>query len=107
MKILSTWSSVPPGGHVVGEDGSRAGRLSHGPAQSEVAHLDVAVRVQQDIGWLDVSVQQVCRVQVLERFQELPDDVLLVDIGQYPRSNHRMQVYSGHDNVSIFLYECR
>ncbi len=92
LKCCITWCSVPPGGHVVGEYGSRPGRLSHRPAQAEVAHLDVAVCIQQDIGRFDVSVQQVCRVQILERFQKLPNDVLLVDVRQYPRSNHRMQV---------------
>ena len=67
----------------------------------------MAVSVQQDIGWLDVSVQQVCRVQVLERFQELPDDIFLVDIGQYTRSNHRMQVYIYIARLLIIIYSFR
>ena len=68
------------------------GGFRHRAAQSEVADLDVAVRVDQQVAGLDVAVQKFRRVQVLERFDKLVYDVLLVDVLQDVCSNHRMQI---------------
>ena len=40
----------------------------------------MALGVQQQVTWLQISVQQVGRVHILETLQHLVDDVLLVDV---------------------------
>lgn len=64
----------------------------HTQTDTTTLYLDVAVGVEQHVGRLDVSVQQVGGVQVLEGFQQLPDDVFLVDVRQDARTNHGVQV---------------
>eukprot|EP00971_Amphidinium_carterae_P159801 3168407-Amphidinium_carterae.1 len=39
--------------------------------QAKIANFHVAIRIQQDVGRFDVSVQHLCRVHVLQRLQQL------------------------------------
>mmetsp|Transcript_33887 Transcript_33887/g.100659 ORF Transcript_33887/g.100659 Transcript_33887/m.100659 type:complete len:438 (+) Transcript_33887:197-1510(+) len=54
--------------------------LHDAPGQAEVADLHLAVGVQEDVRGLDVAVQHRPRVHVLQRLEQLVDDVLLVDL---------------------------
>ncbi len=63
-----------------------------GACESEVGDLGVAFRVEQNIGWLQIAVQNIGRVQVLQTFHDLVDYVLLMNFLQDVRSDHSMQV---------------
>lgn len=52
----------------------------------------MAVRIQQHVAGLDVSVQQVSGVQVFQGLEQLPYDVFLVDVSKDTGANYRMQV---------------
>jgi hypothetical protein len=95
-----TWCAIPASGDIVRQDGLRTSRLSNGPTQTEITYFDVAVGIQEDVGWFDVSVQEVCRVQVLECLQQLPNDVFLVDICEDACSNDSVQ-------VSLHVVKCK
>ena len=101
------WSSVPAGGDVVGQHGGGASGVGDRPAETEVAHFDVAVGVEEDVGGLDVSVEELGRVKVLESLEQLPGDVLLVNISEDACSYHSMEVclhmVKGEVDVSIIL----
>ena len=45
--------------HIICEYGCGSGSLRHGATKAEIAHLDVAVGVQQEVGRLDIAMQQV------------------------------------------------
>jgi hypothetical protein len=52
----------------------------------------VALRVQQQVGGLQVTVKQVGRVHVLEALEDLVHDVLLVNVFEDIGSNDGVQV---------------
>ncbi len=52
----------------------------------------MAFGVEQQIAWLKVSVEQVSRVHVLQTFEHLVDNVLLVDVLQYVGADHSMKI---------------
>jgi len=85
--------AVPAGGDVVGQHGAARGfHAGDGPAEPEVADADVAVGVEQQVGGLDVAVEQAGGVHEEEGAQELVDDVLLVDLLEDVRPDHGVQV---------------
>ena len=57
-----------------------------------VRYLHEAVRVEQQVGRLDVSVQQIGRVHEFEGLEQLPHDVLLVDVLQDVGADRGVQV---------------
>lgn len=67
----------------------------------------MAFRVQKQVTWLQITMQKVGRMHVLQTFQALVHDVLLVDILKDVSSDNCMQV-SIHEikdqiDVSIIL----
>mmetsp|Transcript_31866 Transcript_31866/g.98600 ORF Transcript_31866/g.98600 Transcript_31866/m.98600 type:complete len:389 (+) Transcript_31866:276-1442(+) len=67
--------TVPARDDVVGEDGVLVG-VVEGPGQPIVAHLEVAVDVDEEVTGLQIAVHDLRRVQVLEPAQHLVDEVL-------------------------------
>ncbi|KAH3685822.1 hypothetical protein WICPIJ_003209, partial [Wickerhamomyces pijperi] len=56
------WGSVPPGGHVVGDGMWSLFQVhwSDTSGQSEITDLEVPLVVDQDVAWLQVSVNDIC-----------------------------------------------
>ena len=52
----------------------------------------MALRIEEDVGGLEVAVQNISRVEVLETLHDLVDDVLFVDVLEDARSDHRVHV---------------
>jgi len=66
--------------------------LRNRPCEPKVCQLQVTLRVQQQIGGFEVSVDEFTCVEVLECLQQLLNDVLLVDVFQDVSSDDCMQV---------------
>ena len=74
---------VPSGGHVLGHKSSVLLGVFQKPAgQPEVADLELAVGVDEQVARLQVAVEHVGRVDVLEPTQHLVDEGLVVRVGQ-------------------------
>ena len=67
-----------------------------GPREAKVAHLEVAVRVQEQVRRLEVAVDHVGRVQGLEGAEGLVDEVLWVVV---------REVLCPDDTVHVGLHE--
>jgi hypothetical protein len=52
----------------------------------------MTIGVQEKIGRLHISMEKICRVKEFESFQELPDNIFLVDILQNSCTDDSMQV---------------
>lgn len=52
----------------------------------------MAVRVEEEVRRLDIPVDELGRVHVIERLEELVDDVLLVDLLEDARADDGVQV---------------
>ena len=74
--------------HGRGRKRTRATKLS----VARGTHLHETVPVKQKVGRLDVAVHEPGRVHVLERTEQLPDDVLLVHLFQDLCSDRGVQV---------------
>ena len=70
---------VPSRGHVLRQHlvGDLLGAVDR-PRQPEIGDLRVALRVEQQVARLQIPVDKFPRMHVLERFEELIDDKLLV-----------------------------
>lgn len=84
--------TVPASGHIFRHEarvvvgrGSRAG-------QTEITHFQITVGVEQQIGGLEITVQDVGGVHGLEGTQCLVDKVLAVIVGQILRANDTVHV---------------
>ena len=73
--------TVPPRHHIFGQQGTFR-RIPHlltvqnTTCQTKVAHLQVTIRVDQQVRRLQVAMQHIRRVDVLQRPQHLVDEVL-------------------------------
>lgn len=71
--------AVPPSRHIFGH---QAGFLPSGragldaPRKAEIAYFQVAVCVEEEIGWFEIAVDNVSAVDGLEGSQGLVDEVL-------------------------------
>mmetsp|Transcript_7065 Transcript_7065/g.28699 ORF Transcript_7065/g.28699 Transcript_7065/m.28699 type:complete len:582 (-) Transcript_7065:145-1890(-) len=75
--------AVPPGGDVVRpEHGRRSAVVKRRSRQAEVANLELAIRVGQDVLGLQVPVVHVRGVNVLEPSQQLVEEELVVLVRQ-------------------------
>lgn len=89
------WGSVPSRGNVFGHESRIVLLGSGGSRQTKVTHLQVTVRVEKEIGGLEISVENVGRVHSLQCAQGLVDEVLAMVI---------RQVLSADDSVHIRLH---
>ena len=78
-------------------------RLLLSTPSARAAHLHQAFGVEQEVGRLDVAMEQTSRVHVLERFEQLIDNVLLVDILKDIAADRRVQVglHELEDDIDI------
>ena len=83
---------VPPGGHVLSEDPRvvMAG-VTH-TSQSKVTDLQVAVGVQEDVGGLEVPMEDIGRVYVFESSENLIEKVANVVRGKFLRSEQFVEI---------------
>jgi hypothetical protein len=65
-------------------------------SETKVADFQIAVSVQEEVGWLQISVEDVCRVHRFQGAESLIDEVLAVVVGE---------VLSSDDSVHISLHE--
>ena len=64
--------------------------------KTEVAKLDLALIVDEDVGTLDVAVQEVLPVGVVEPFQHLLHDGRVERVGEFDLQSHRQLYFSIH-----------
>lgn len=87
--------TVPPCGDVLRHEarllaaGVRRARAAREP---EVAHLEITVRVEEQVRGLQIAVDDVRGVHRLQRAERLVDEVLAVVIGQRLRPDDAVQV---------------
>jgi len=90
------WSAVPASGDVLGHETrvvlSRCGRA----CKTEVADLKIAVGVQEEVGWLEIAVENIGGVHGLQCAKGLVDEVLAVVI---------REILGANDAVHIRLHE--
>ena len=81
--------AIPPRRDVVGQDG--VGRHRHHfvvrwvqlcPGQTEIAYLEVAVLIKEQVARLEVAMQDARAVDVLETAQELVQEILVMLVRQ-------------------------
>ena len=60
------WCSVPPGGHIFGQEPSMIVFWVSNSCKAKVTNFEVARSVQQKIAWLEVSMKNISRVNVFE-----------------------------------------
>jgi hypothetical protein len=86
-------SPIPPGGDALSHDRVLLvlGR-GHAAHKSEVAELDVAVGVEENVGGFQVAVDQVGAVQVFQGFGDLVHDVFVMHLFQDALRNYVVQV---------------
>jgi len=96
-------SSVPPGNDVLGEG---SGALFVATSKTEVADLEVAVLVKEKVAGLEITMDNVGRVDVETSSEQLVHEVLAVVVCQIlTRVNHTVHVrlHQVGDDVNIFV----
>ena len=63
--------SVPSCGDSLGHDILVSFDIGYAADQSEIAELDLAIRVDEDVGWLQIAVEDRSAVQVFQRTSDL------------------------------------
>ncbi|GIX62733.1 uncharacterized protein BcabD6B2_21680 [Babesia caballi] len=101
--------TVPPGRDVVREDRRLVGDLivRDAPREPEIRQLDVAFRIQQNVGRLQVPVQQVAGVDVVDGLNNLVENVLFVHLLQniYPDNGVqiRVDILEGEVEIAVIF----
>ena len=101
------WRAVPAGGDILGHEARlapvRLGRLGRA-REAEVADLEVAVGVKEQIGRLEITVNHISRVERLDRAQRLVGEVLDVVVRESLGTDHPVQVrlHQLLDKVHLF-----
>lgn len=62
------------------------------PCETEVAHFEIAVGVDEQVRWLQVPVHDIRRVDGLEGTEDLVDEVLAMVVGQGLCSDDPVQI---------------
>mmetsp|Transcript_12798 Transcript_12798/g.21944 ORF Transcript_12798/g.21944 Transcript_12798/m.21944 type:complete len:203 (-) Transcript_12798:1042-1650(-) len=85
MREHELWSAVPSRDNVI-RLLSRIFRIEVS-CQTEIANLEIAVGVDQDVGRFQITMQHFCRVQILHGTHHLVDEILALVIEQllFPR----------------------
>ncbi len=89
------WGAIPAGRDVFCHEarlGPRRLRGLNGARKAEVADLEVTIGVEKEVRRLEVAVDDVCRVQRLERAQILIDKVLCVVVREVLRADDAVHV---------------
>ena len=80
-------STVPPGGHVFGHEALISPRFNVviiirlvPSGQTKITDLQLAISVNEEIAWLEISMDDIGRVDVLESAQSLIDKRLKMGI---------------------------
>lgn len=84
--------AIPPGSDVLGHEARVLIGSEHGASQSEVAHFEVAVGIEQDVARLEVAMNDVGAVHGLERTQSLVGEVLAVVVRELLGTDNAMKV---------------
>ena len=87
------WRAVPARSDVVGED--RVDEFFDSldpPSQPKVRQLDLTLFIYQNIGWLQVPVDDLRRVNILESTQQLPSNIADLDIAATAGTDHSVQI---------------
>ena len=77
-------------------------RVQLGPSQAEIAYLQIAVLVQQQVARLEVAMQDAGAVDVLEPAQQLVQEVLVVLVRQAELLAHHWVAEKGRGRGSPF-----
>ena len=75
------------------------------PSETEVSYFDITLRIEQNIRRFEVTMKNISRVEILETFQYLVDDVLFVDVFENVSSDDSVHVdFHGIEyQVNIFI----
>lgn len=78
------WGSVPSRGYIFSHVASiLLGVDGEATSQAEIADLELAVCVDQQVSWLKVTMQHVRRVDIFQAAKNLVDEGLEVSVGQW------------------------
>jgi hypothetical protein len=61
-------------------------------SEAEIANLKVAIGIEKQVGWLEISVEYVCGVHSLEGTEGLVDEVLAMVIRQILCTNNTVHI---------------
>src|SRR5271155_3983468 len=77
------WCAIPPSCNILGHITSVLFRiLRETSGEAEIANLQLAIGIDEQIAWLEISVQHVCRMNVLQSTENLINERLEVGVGQ-------------------------
>lgn len=88
-------SAIPPRSNVFRhETRFRPGWLGglDGSGKTKIAHLEVAIGVEKQIGGLEVTMDDIRRMESLERAQGLVDEILGMVVGEILGPDYAMHV---------------
>ena len=95
--------AVPAGDDVLGQ--IRRVPFREATSQTKVTDFEVAIRIEQQIGGFEVTMQHVGRVNVLHATQSLVDEVLDVVVSERVLGINNLvqiRVHEIHDHVNIY-----
>lgn len=111
------WRTVPARSHIFRHEARVVFLRSSGASQAEVADFQVAVRIEKEVGGLEVAVKNVGGMHGLQRAEGLVDEVLAVVVRKVLGSNdtvhvrlHELLLHRKHGprrsvNLAIYLNE--
>lgn len=104
--------SVPAGGNVVSPEDGSGGVVEGDTSKAEVADLELAVSIGEDVLGLEIAVEDIGSVDVLEAAQQLVEEELVVLRGQvviclYHLVQVRLHQLKHHIDVPELPPRCR
>ena len=87
--------TVPTGGDVLGQNGARGiGALqgSNRSSKTKVSNLEEALRIQEQVGGLQITMDDPTTVHIFQGLQKLVDDVLFMDIFEDIGTDNSMEI---------------
>mmetsp|Transcript_4134 Transcript_4134/g.6219 ORF Transcript_4134/g.6219 Transcript_4134/m.6219 type:complete len:252 (-) Transcript_4134:107-862(-) len=87
------WCAVPARGNIISQHWicccvKRRNRTR----EAKISQLEKTLRVEQQVAWLDITMNHFSRMHVFERFEQLIHDVLFVNIFQDVCPNDSVQI---------------
>lgn len=75
------WSTIPPSGNILGHVPSILLRIRReSSCKTEVADFEFTIGINEQIPWLQISMQDICRMDVFQPTQDLIDEGLEVSV---------------------------
>lgn len=86
------WSTIPSRGDIFGHETRIVIGGSGRSSETKITHFEITVGVQKQIGWFQISVEDVCRMHGLQSSESLVNEVLTVVVGEILCSDDTMHI---------------